>query len=289
MLRERRSRLSGSALDRHGKVRLTAMPSLEGQVTYAAVGACIYCGTSERRLTREHIIPLGLGGNWILPKASCDTCSAITRDIEQFCLRPMLGPFRIRLRLPTRRPKERPTTLQLEFMRTDGMRERSTVPAEDFPGVCFGFRWPAPGLLRGQPPTENFEGELVARLIEHEVRAHATPDGRKVKLGAVNMLLFARMLAKIAHSYAVANLGLSAFSPLLPDLILGRSAAAPWLVGGDASAPPLETERSLHDVYLQHCLTSDVEYVLVAVRLFAFVGMPRYHVVVGKANTRRAV
>ena len=263
-----------------------AMPSLDGQMTYTAVGACIYCGTSEGRLTKEHIIPLGLGGNWILPKASCDTCSAITRDIEQFCLRPMRGPFRIRLRLPTRRPKERPTTLPLEIIRTDGVRERTTVPAEDLPGVCFGFRWPAPGVLLGKPPAENFEGELVARFIEQEVWAHATPDGRKVKLGAVNMLLFARMLAKIAHSYAVANLGLSAFSPMLPDLILGRSAAAPWLVGGDASGPPPETELSLHHVYLQHCLTSGVEYVLVAVRLFAFVGMPRYHVVVGAANTR---
>jgi len=186
----------------------------------------------------------------------------------------------------TRRPKERPTTLPLEIIRTDGVRERGTVPAEGFPGVCFGFRWPAPGLLLGQPPADNFEGELVARFIEREVWAHATPDGRKVKLGAVNMLLFARMLAKIAHSYAVANLGLSAFSPMLPDLILGRSAAAPWLVGGDASRPPPETDPSLHHVYLQRCLTSGVEYVLVAVRLFAFVGMPRYHVVVGAAKTR---
>src|SRR5262245_46504142 len=158
------------------------MPSVEASATFAPVGKCIYCGTTEGQLTKEHIIPFGLGGNWILPQASCSTCSGITRDVEQFCLRPMLGPFRIRLKLPTRRPKERPTILPLEYVRTDGVRERSTVPAEEFPGVCFGFRWSAPGLLRGQPPADNFEGELIARFIDNEVRVHATPDGRKVKL-----------------------------------------------------------------------------------------------------------
>ena len=265
------------------------MESAADSITYAPVGTCVYCGTKEGPLSKEHIVPLGLGGRWLLPQASCNTCSGVTRDIEQFCLRPMLGPFRIRLKLPTRRPKERPATLIIEYLRTDGEREWSTVPSVEFPGVCFGFRWPAPALLRGQPPTENFEGDLVARFIDDEVRAPATPDGRKVKLGTINMLLFARMLAKIAHSYAVANLGLSGFRPLLPDLILGKSTAAPWLVGGDASEPAPDTEPALHHVYLQNCLTAGVEYVLVAVRLFAFVGMPRYHVVVGRANTERTV
>jgi hypothetical protein len=265
------------------------MESIEGPTTYDPVGACIYCGTCEGQLTREHIIPLGLGGNWVLPQASCNACAAITRDIEQFCLRPMLGPFRIRLKLPTRRPKERPATLPIEYVRTDGERERSSVPSEQFPGVCFGFRWPAPGLLRGQPPTENFEGDLVVRYIESEMRVHATPDRRKVKLGAINMLLFARMLAKIAHSYAVANLGLNAFTPLLPDLILGKSAVAPWLVGGDTSGSVPATQQDLHSVYLQNCMTAGVEYTLVAVRLFGFVGMPRYHVVVGKVGRKHAV
>jgi IS5 family transposase len=28
------------------------------------VGACIYCGDDRSRLTREHVLPRGLGGNW---------------------------------------------------------------------------------------------------------------------------------------------------------------------------------------------------------------------------------
>lgn len=128
----------------------------------------------------------------------------------------------------------------------------------------------------------------MVRYIDEEVRKHLTPEGQRLKLGTVNMLTFARMLAKIGHSYAIAHLGLGAFRPLLPDIILGKSTKAPWVVGGDASATPPETERVLHHVYLQNCLTDGIEYVLVAIRLFAFVGMPRYHVVVGPV-TRSAV
>lgn len=248
---------------------------------YPAVGRCIYCGTDKGKLTKEHIVPFGLGGNWILPQASCRTCAKVTSSVEQFCLRPMLGPLRIRLKLPTRHPRDRPDKLPLEFIRIDGRREKRIVPAHEVPMTCIGYRLPAPGLLRGLPPYDTFEGKLVVRLINGEIRK-LSPEGQRVKLGTINTLDLSRMLAKIAHSYAVANLGLRAFRPLLPDLILGRSTTASYLVGGDVSIPTPETEPVLHHVYLQNCLTSGVVYTLVAIRLFAFVGMPRYHVVVGE-------
>jgi hypothetical protein len=90
------------------------------------------------------------------------------------------------------------------------------------------------------------------------------------------------MLAKIAHSYTVAQLGLNAFHPLLPDLILGTSSTPSHLVGGDISAPPPAAAPILHHIYLQNCQTAGTEYILVAIQLFSFMGMPRYHVVVGK-------
>jgi 5-methylcytosine-specific restriction endonuclease McrA len=48
---------------------------------YSNVNRCIYCGTLEN-LTDEHIIPYGLGGRSILPKASCSECSNITTNFE---------------------------------------------------------------------------------------------------------------------------------------------------------------------------------------------------------------
>jgi hypothetical protein len=148
-----------------------------------------------------------------------------------------------------------------------------------------GFRFPAPGLLRGAPSSNNFGGELVVRTFNEELKAHIAPEGVRMKFGTINILHFARMLAKIGHSYAVAELGLGGFRSLLTDIILGKSANAPDLVGGDGSGTPLpETELTLHDVYLQNCERNGIVYVLAAIRLFAFAGMPRYHVVVGEAR-----
>ena len=221
----------------------------------------------------------------VLPKASCLEDAKITSGVELFCSRAMLGPMRIRMRLPTRRPKERPTHLQLEYELRDGQPEKgSFVPVDEFPAALLGFRFAAPGLLRGQPPANDFDdAELVARFIGDDGQKGGASTGRKVKIGTINQLTFARLLAKIGHAYAVAQLGINGFKPLLPDLILGKSTEASWLVGGDASGIPLLDEEGLHSIHLQNCLHDGVKYVLVAIRLFAFAGMPRYHVVVGEA------
>lgn len=41
---------------------------------YQPVNVCIYCGGTGA-LSDEHIIPFGLGGRWVLPKASCAECA----------------------------------------------------------------------------------------------------------------------------------------------------------------------------------------------------------------------
>ncbi|WP_080744877.1 HNH endonuclease [Cupriavidus necator] len=60
---------------------------------YLPPGRCIYCDAPEN-LTREHIIPAGLGGNWVLPEASCRRCAAKTSAAELHVMRVMLGDFR---------------------------------------------------------------------------------------------------------------------------------------------------------------------------------------------------
>src|SRR3712207_705268 len=47
-----------------------------------SVGCCIYCGATNE-LTDEHVIPLALAGNIIVPDASCRACAAITSDFER--------------------------------------------------------------------------------------------------------------------------------------------------------------------------------------------------------------
>ncbi len=249
---------------------------------YEPVNRCIYCGSTDN-LSDEHIIPYGLqskGGDWFLPKASCAKCADITKRFEGLCLQGTLGPLRAKLNLKSRsKPK---TTVELTTNFRDGKLETKAVPLEEFPMACIGFDWQAAGLLRGVKPETEFAGRQVVRYREGEIEKRLQ-DGTAIKIARVGQLDYARMLAKIAHSYAVAKFGQSAFEPALPDLILGKNGHAPYLVGGDKSGAPLvDQPQILHDVYPQACKLSGAPHLLVGIRLFAFMGMPRHLIVAGK-------
>jgi hypothetical protein len=124
--------------------------------TYPPVGECIYCGDRHSTLTREHIVPYGLGGNMILPRASCHTCADITKRFEQKCLRMTMGPLRIRLGVKTRHPKQRPKTLDLELLHEDGRLETVHVPAAQYPAsIVLPRLFENPGILIGAPPSNS--------------------------------------------------------------------------------------------------------------------------------------
>jgi hypothetical protein len=89
---------------------------------------------------------------------------------------------------------------------------------------------------------------------------------------------FARMIAKIAHCAAVNDFGLEGFQPLAVDMILGRQDTMNYLVGGDGHHfdPPA---TDIHTVsYRTH---DETGMLVVLVRLFAMLGAPTYHVLVG--------
>src|SRR5947208_13602278 len=97
------------------------------------VGACIYCGETRGPLTREHVLPRGLGGNWapegysdafVLQHATCSSCSQITQNIEDECLRSMMDPGRARLGL---KRKDRITALSATIDHPDGYTQRREV------------------------------------------------------------------------------------------------------------------------------------------------------------------
>src|SRR5579875_1815169 len=96
------------------------------------VGRCIY-GDHDGPFSDEHIVPYGLGGDVILPAASCRDCATKTSRFEQQVLRTMMGPLRVRLGLPTRRKKERPTEFASAKFDKQGMLRDVIVPAAQFP------------------------------------------------------------------------------------------------------------------------------------------------------------
>src|ERR1700757_3068236 len=94
-------------------------------------GKCIYCGCAAI-LAREHIMAHGLGGGMILLKASCARCAEITGRIENTCLHEMFLAYRTHFALPTRRKRERPTTLPVGIS-YGSRRVRRYVPIKENP------------------------------------------------------------------------------------------------------------------------------------------------------------
>jgi hypothetical protein len=108
------------------------------------------------------------------------------------------------------------------------------------------------------------------------------------------------MLAKIAHCYAVAELGLDALTAPLPSLILGHDLTlSQYLVGGthlQIPAPQFGPKERTAGLYTLHQLHLGIRplfldgqpvgrgLVTATIRLFAIHNTPLYEVVVGELN-----
>lgn len=257
---------------------------------YNPVGVCIYCGSKEN-LTKEHIVPYSAGGRWILPSSSCKPCARITGKFEGEFSRTVLGPLRMLFNLPTRRPNERPRHLPLKVKYANSVDweiihvDRSICP---FLVVLPLYPSPNPALapetnkngaattkfwIRGGGFRENRDEhlEMLCRLAG---ASQVMPDG------TVNANVVCRTLAKIAHSFTVAELGIDGFQPLLCTLIRTENQSeCPLYIGGGGSNEAPST--NLHDVaFTRDSATGD--YVSVDVRFLGVLGTPTYSVVVGR-------
>src|SRR5947207_38285 len=118
---------------------------------FGPVNRCIYCGKEPPiPLTREHILPQGLGGGIILLKASCGCCQKITSDFETATLRNMYLPYRFRVGL-VRHPWEIPEHIEATLEFADRIEVRSIPRTLGPVYVSFPqFELP-PGILRGEP------------------------------------------------------------------------------------------------------------------------------------------
>jgi len=249
---------------------------------YPSVGRCIYCGSTEG-LTDEHIIPEGLHGPWVLPKSSCETCSVETGRFEQRVLRGPLWPPKTELGLKTKRPRERPQGFPLTVVR-NGKRVRENVPVgSNLPSVILPL-FGKPGFLTPSTPLNSIE--ITGWYVGHISR---TPEQVKQELGAEGVWIetnypvidFARMLAKIAYSYAVAQRGLDhVIAPLVLPGILGKGNDLGQWVGCASDAKPHPDPEALHGLQMH----TKGDYIAVAIQLFTFQPTPIYTVFVSRGH-----
>jgi hypothetical protein len=248
---------------------------------FPRVGRCVYCGADGRPegLREEHIIALSLGRNAILPEASCRQCECVTSYIEGACARGMFGRLRIQHGFPTRRPKDRPTHLAADYEFETHIEEHS-LPSAASPFALATYSFGPPGILTGAPPSECWSKSGIFMAASKQVEKRGAKRVR-LNLPKLSTGVFARMLAKIAHSYAVAALGSDIFAPLLPEIILNRFPHIPYLVGGELKTYPASV-GVCHELRIETVNIENRRFVITMIRLFSYLGAPVYTVVVGK-------
>lgn len=262
------------------------------------VGKCIYCGATEftprsgRKLSEEHVVSEGLGGSLVLPEASCESCANKTKRIEGAVLRTLLWAPRRRLKI---RGKNRKRNEKL-YPVTAIVNDRDVVmhlPLDDHPTVLFFLVLNVPGILCGRKVGESGIqgvwaqelGQSINKILQRGVSTFAS--------ATMDTVRFAQLLAKIAHGFAVAELGLDGFSPMLPEFILrtfGQKENWPncyHVVGGDPR--DYAADNALHVLGLGMISANGIIYLVVAIRLFANLGAPVFHVVVGEVNQEQQV
>lgn len=260
--------------------------------TYAAENCCIYCGTTEE-LSDEHIVPFGLGGRWVLPKSSCGDCAKKTGAFEGTCQRTMFSSLRMYYNLPTRRRKERPKKLPLKVKLTPDA-EWSFIDGDQdvYPFLVLLPFLRMPDELSGYT-TSGERGAAVRRLW---VRGASFRDGIMPHLDALAAELnvsaieptatvtapeFFRMLAKIAHAFAVAELGRGSFSPFLMPMICNADTSnSVQYIGGLQFGERATT--GLHELSFGSHTCARPNIVAVRIWLLASLETPTYYVAVGR-------
>ncbi len=257
---------------------------------YSPPGRCIYCGklpSADEPLTDEHIIPLALGWRWILPKASCRACQEQTSWVETHCIKGMFASAKGIYRIKGRKSGKPPDFLRVGIEK-DAKIEMRKLHISQHPSAIIGFNFGISGAAMGFTPSNDFGGAsvcitpLVDNIAERSIAA-----GPKVQLtnSPINVDVFGRMLAKIAHSFAVAEKGLGGFQSGLENAVLGRSPMCiPYYIGSERhDAEPVSDDR--HNLTLSVQNNYVGESMLVArIRLFAQKQTPIYYVTVGRPN-----
>lgn len=210
---------------------------------FPPVDRCIYCGATDD-LTKEHVVPLGIAGHsMILERASCRACAKITGGIEGAVLEGSLGILREKFSSPTRH-KSRRTGIS---RRTLAIRDEHgqwvgtgtlDVPVAQLPAICMFPQLNAPRIFAAPDAADGWTGTfwLWQEHVPVPAPIASSTSGAGIHIGKVNPQLFARFLAKIAHGYAVAYLGVDGFTPFLPEVILSESSDPFLYVGGFSEA-----------------------------------------------------
>ena len=251
--------------------------------SYEPVNCCIYCGSTEK-LSKEHILPFGLNGSSTLLKASCNKCANITGEIERRLLRGEFKSVRIYRELRSRRKHKNSKKEEKLNLTINGQKQSISLPINEFPILLYFHKFGIPGVLSG----ESLEGAIK---IKGTVTILYGPNPKEVmkKYNATDIevstdtdpVSFARMIAKIAYSFAYAEGELNKIddpSPLLSELLNENGVIGKYV--GTLDKPLQSHDDVLHRLLVH--TDNDKGLLIGEVQLFADSPTPCYGVILGK-------
>jgi hypothetical protein len=256
-----------------------------GKSQYSPVGYCIYCG-EEKNLSKEHIVPFGLSGSAVLPKASCSSCTQKTKKFEEEILRGPLWSVRVFRHLKSRRKhSEAPRLYPLTVMK-DGKEETIELPIEEYPILLHFPEFPRPAYLEAS----DYKSGISLKGVT-TISFGPQPDSVLRQIDAQNIQIkqkwkpvsFARMIAKIAYCYAFAEGALSAIktkSSVLPAILGQQDDIGKWV--GQIDDRIKKYESLLHRIAIHNDLEKGL--LIGEVQLFADSETPCYGVILGDIN-----
>ncbi len=256
-----------------------------GSTRFSPVNHCIYCETQDEQLTDEHIIPLGIGGALLLPQSSCTACAAITGAfIEQQCLRQLFQHIRLRYGFPTRRPRDRPKDFAAKVHASDEILD-ATIQLSDLPTCAWALPYfdTLPKSLNNEPESDTTLYRIMSCFADQDApMLDKVGGGLPVSFGELKSDLFFRMLAKIAHAFAYALLGIDGFVPHLQHFIKDGIGNVGHFIGNEPRTA--DDIRHVHRLELsEYCTPNGARFLTVRMNLFSFLHTPRYVVVVGES------
>jgi hypothetical protein len=255
-------------------------------ITLEPVNRCVYCG-SMKDLHDEHIIAYSLDGHIVLPKASCNECGKVTSYLEGYCARRIFAGVRATKDMQTRRPKDRPKQLPI-ILRFKDRTETRFLPLDKHPGLYALIAYQRPGILAGRSPNDPF-GPVKYKLFGKNLEEIKLNDYLLTE-GAIeasldwhfDAIIFARMLAKIAHCCAAHYVGLENFKAYLPKLILEKNTLMPIFVGTEIEHA--SASKFGHRAECFRHRIGELPLLVTRIQLFAQAPTPEYWVITGELS-----
>lgn len=268
------------------------------QRSIPTLGLCIYCGLTlpPEELTDEHVIPYALGHNTLIfRKASCKACANIIQRYEQEVLKKQWGTFRLQIDAPSRtKRKYRAKSVDLAFIEVDDygkpIRDLGTrsFSLDDAPLTLSLWQLPEPNIIlpdnersaSGGRPWFKTDEDLVHK-INRQVATETGSNHVAMKIAEVNRSHFLRFLAKTAHAFVVAELGIEGFKPFLNDIILNRSDDLSNYVGGTFPPEPHEVDPA-NSTFMSIGGTDN--FLAVRLQFWSALSTPAFAIVVGEPH-----